>query len=173
MERAKLLMTLEQEQEASAAVQSSEVTLLKDQIALLTELVAALSTKQNRQPASMLCYQCHQPGHLQRNCPAVRRCFNCGQPGHLARECRSRNANGAPQELTRPPSGVGSVVVVAAVRSSAAVIKGNLAQRELDMMVDSGSSISLIEESVAKAYVAKTEVPLKDFSWSKERRYLF
>ena len=108
MERAKLLMTPEQEQEASAAVQSSEVTVLKDRIALLTEQVAALSTKQNRQPASMLCYWCHQPGHLQRNCPAAGRCFNCGQPGHLARECQSRNAIGAPQELTRS---VGSVML--------------------------------------------------------------
>ena len=53
------------------------------------------------------------------------------------------------------------MVVVAAVRSSAAVIKGRLAQKEVDMMVDSGSSISLIEESVAKAYVTKTEVPPK------------
>ena len=68
---------------------------------------------------------------------------------------------GVPQELTRPPSGVGNMVVVAAVRSSAAVIKGRLAQKEVDMMVDSGSSISLIEESVAKAYVTKTEAPPK------------
>ena len=64
---------------------------------------------------------------------------------------------GVPQELTRPPSSVGNVVVVAAVRSSAAVIKGFLAQKEVDMMVDSGSSVSLIEESIARAYVTKTE----------------
>jgi len=56
---------------------------------------------------------------------------------------------------------VGNVVVVAAVRSSAAVIKEFLAQKEVDMMVDSGSSVSLIEESVARAHVTKTEVPPK------------
>jgi len=56
---------------------------------------------------------------------------------------------------------VGNVVVVAAVRSSAAVVKGFLAQKEVDMMVDSGSSVSLIEESVARAYVTKTEAPPK------------
>ena len=48
MERAKLLMTLEQEQEMSAAVQPSEVTVLKDQIAMLTEQVAALTTAKPR-----------------------------------------------------------------------------------------------------------------------------
>ena len=47
MEREKLLMTLKEELDKTAAVQSSEVAALKDQISVLTEQVAALTTKWN------------------------------------------------------------------------------------------------------------------------------
>lgn len=70
---------------------------------------------------------------------------------------------------------MGNVEVVAAVQSSAAIIKGHLAHKEVGMKVDFGSTVSLVEVSVAKAYGTITSAPLKDFSWSqrKERRYLF
>ena len=55
-----------------------------------------------------------------------------------------------PQEAVSP-SAVGNVVV-AAVRSSVALTRGLLDQKEVDLLVDSGSSISLIQESVATAY---------------------
>ena len=97
MERAKLLMTLKEKPEETAAVQTAEVTALKDQISELTEQVAALTAKQNRQPGNVVCYRCHQTGHVQRYCPlARRRCYVCGQPGHLARECQSGNGSGVP-----------------------------------------------------------------------------
>ena len=97
MERAKLLMTLKEEPHKTAAVQSTEVAALKDQISVLTEQVAALTTKRNRQPGNVVCYRCRQPGHVQRYCPTVRRCYVCGQPGHLAKECYSGNDIGVPQ----------------------------------------------------------------------------
>ena len=46
---------------------------------------------------------------------------------------------------------------MAAVRLSAALIRGFLDQKEVDMLVDSGSSISLIQESVATAYSRQIE----------------
>jgi len=67
MEWAKLLRTLEQEQETSAAVQSCDVIALQDQITLLTKQVAALTiTRGNRRQANMLYYWCHLTEHLQK-----------------------------------------------------------------------------------------------------------
>ena len=56
MEWAELLMTLKEEPDKTAAVQTAEVATLKDQISMLTEQVAALTTKRNRQPGNVVCY---------------------------------------------------------------------------------------------------------------------
>ena len=86
MEQAKLLMTIEEPQKI-AAVQTSEVQELREQVSTLTEQVAALSARHSKEPQLFVCYKCEQPGHLQRNCPLVRRCYLCGQPGHIALDC--------------------------------------------------------------------------------------
>ena len=57
VERAKLLMTIEEPQK-TAAVQSNEIQDLKEQISLLTEQVAALSSKPARGSAAVICYRC-------------------------------------------------------------------------------------------------------------------
>ena len=92
-------MTLKEEPDKTTAahIYSSKVAALKDQISVLAEQVAALTTKQNRQPGNMVYYRCWQPDHVQRYCPIARKCYICGQPGHLAKESYLGNDSGVPQ----------------------------------------------------------------------------
>ena len=48
MQQAKILMRLKEKPEGVAAIETAEVTVLKDQISVLTEQVAALTAKQTR-----------------------------------------------------------------------------------------------------------------------------
>ena len=100
LERAKLLLTMD-EQEQTAAIKTTErpleMEVLQQQVSVLSEQVAALTSRlpRGRSTALRRCYNCRQPGHLQRNCPEQRRCYSCGRQGHTTRECRAGNERGA------------------------------------------------------------------------------
>ncbi len=117
VERARLLMVLEEQGQVSAVASEddSQLKQLREQISVLSEQVAALTTthevSRRQRVASLRCFQCSQPGHLQRNCPRRpparndRRCFACGLPGHMARDCGlPGNGQGVPVQGSRRPS---------------------------------------------------------------------
>ena len=94
--RARLLMAVDSQ--PAAAIEEptnepSEVRQLKDKVAVLSEQVALLSTRQRstNQPLPRNrphCFSCNQFGHVQHDCPARSHlCFTCGQPGYLSRNC--------------------------------------------------------------------------------------
>ena len=71
LERAKLLLTIEEQRKTAAAVEAripAEVVVLLEQISALMEQVAALVKRctATRPAMPCLCYCCHQSGHLQR-----------------------------------------------------------------------------------------------------------
>lgn len=116
LERARLLIMIEDHPEQAAVVSqpSTEVLLMKEQLAELTEQVALLTTSRERQQPAVRCFYCNQPGHIQRQCQAFRshirqrscRCYNCGKVGHLERDCRQRQGNfkGTSVQATRRPN---------------------------------------------------------------------
>jgi len=103
MERARLLLTIhidngQSAQTAALLEQTNELSVLCDQMALLTDQVAALRVSQTPRKPAIRCFYCNQPGHIQHQCPAYkfqtrlsRRCFNCGKIGHVERDCWQTN----------------------------------------------------------------------------------
>ena len=77
LERAYLLITMKDHQDQVAVVSenSNEVTLLKEQVANLTEQVALLLTTRQCPRQIIRCFYCDQPGHTQRRCPAYQSQF--------------------------------------------------------------------------------------------------
>jgi len=107
VERAKLLMAVNEQERTTAAVSThtTEFDELKTQMQQLSEQVAALTTRPKNE-TTQHCYYCKQPGHTQRYCPVRRanqRCFTCGRPGHLARDCWQGNDQGMPVWGSRRP----------------------------------------------------------------------
>ena len=165
MARARLLMAIDLQPVAMLEEKPSEIQLLREQVALLTEQVATLSTHQQgnnqlqigRRPC---CFSCNKVGHVQRDCPyryQELKCFGCGQPGHIARNCqRQGNEEGdtlAGQQvppLVSPPNNSDDItmVTVTAVKSKATMIKGKFGGVEIEFMLDSGSSVSLVQSDV-------------------------
>ena len=100
--RARLLMSIDDHSEVAVVAKEAEVEKLHEQVALLTEQVAALSAANRAHPKPLSqprCYKCNQVGHLHHQCTSypsyrgaeVRCCFRCGQAGHIARYCRTQN----------------------------------------------------------------------------------
>ena len=169
---ARLLMTIDAEPVTMVDEKPSEVQRLTEQVALLTEQVAALSTHQrNRQSGSErqpCCFGCNKVGDVQRNCPYRYQnltCFACGQPGHIARNCQLQGnewgdvwTGQQTSPSTSPSRGDIPTVTVAVVKCRATMISGKLGGFAVEFMLDSGSSVSLIQHDLLKSIKNITEV---------------
>ena len=139
---------------ATVTTRESEVSQLKEQIAGLTEQVAAL-TMQKKEKTPLRCFSCIQLGYIQRNCPKRQRecqCFQCGRWGHTARQCwqgngRGMSVRGHGQQISPAVNGPQHTITVATT-SHAAVISGKVGGKSVEIMLDSGFSISLLTQNL-------------------------
>ena len=111
------------------------------------------------------CFYYNQPGHTQRNCPdrrQERRCFACGRPGHIARERWQGNSRGMSTKGSRRPISVSPkrTIIVTTIKTQAANIIGKIGNIQVEMLMDSGSSISLLSQDTAKRLKDFTQIPL-------------
>jgi len=162
-------MTLEeQEHNHTVAISNeprqSEVQELREEVAKLTEQVIALTTADSRR--TQRCFSCNRQGHTQRECPDLRR----QAPSMLAvwpagslrtgLQAAGKRSGGVckGQQLPLQPAVDPNCITVAAIRTEAATVKGVFGELETAMMLDSGSSISLIQKDVLSHVSGVTRV---------------
>ena len=89
-------------------------------------------------------------------------CYLCGQAGHVVWPRGVSEGAETPQEQLEPLNVTS--VMVAAVRPSAATIWGKIGDKKVEIMLDSGSSISLIQESIVTPFLTRTRYHHLDYS---------
>ena len=125
---------------------------LKEQIGKLTEQVAALTTASLRTTnrEQRRCFACNRMGHMQRDCPFRRQGSEGSSVLHMQqtrplgqRVPPGKRPRGVCQEqwvpLTSTVSSHSSMVTVAATKSRVTGV---------EVMLDSGSSVSLVQQQV-------------------------
>ena len=117
-------------------------------------------TTDYRQQSKRRCFNCNRVRHLQRECPfyrqgfAGRLCCPIGQPGHNARQCPENNRDVPVKETRCPSFRIGpstrnaDILTVATINSKLEVIPGKRDGVVAEIMLHSGSSVSLVKQEI-------------------------
>ena len=95
--------------------------------------------------------------HVQQNCPTQwnhQRCWLCGRRGHLQKTVGSREMSRVSQSGPQASVTVGpdntkfNLITVAVMRINSTVVTGLLGGVSMEMMLDSGSAVSLVRKDM-------------------------
>ena len=113
--------------------------------------VAAVARPQSSDGRSIIrCFKCHRTGHISRNCRQQQvTCYNCDRPGHIARNCRQQPSENGIGMVARGPAHPRQFLkpqeyITAAMTDKVTIVNGKLKGNDVRIMLDSGSSVSLI-----------------------------
>ena len=115
----------------------------------LTQQVAALS-EQFETSRGRGGNNSRQAGRVERNTAII--CFKCGRRGHSKVLSPGKLQRGAcsGQHAPRHPVSPSKVILVAAVKSKIATLMGSVGDTAAEIMLDSGSSVSLLRQELAQ-----------------------
>ena len=159
--RSRLLLSLEVQHAATTTVSndSSELDLklqsVSKQIETLTSQESALVARKNKDKEEVTCFYCQKTGHMKRYCSkrqqaTAKKCFECGRLGHNTKDCRQEGiCSWSGQQVIWSPVSPTDVTLVSALVYKLVTVIGELCGTSVQMMMDSGSSVSLITQEIA------------------------
>ena len=129
---------------------------------------AAVARPQSSDGRSIIRYfKCHRTGHISRlrNCRQQQvTCYNCDRPGHIARNCRQQPSENGIGMVARAPAHPDRFLkpreyITAAMTDKVTIVNGKLEGNDVRIMLDSGSSVSLIDKgSVPKQCIVSGQM---------------
>ena len=147
------------------------------------------SVKRKNILSERVCFRCHKPGHIARNCfvfdsqqgasgskentSRIPVCFRCNAPGHIARYCkanldynatsqqdRSQTQSTSGHGTARPRSGIKFSTVSPASKRKTLMVETCINGKPTLCTVDTGASISLISKDKWQTLVQPSGKPL-------------